>query len=255
MKQTPRWLWVIAALPLLLLVVPIIALMMHAADNGELWSSLQSESVRTTLLVSLLSSLCALLITIVLGTPLAWLLARKNFRGKRIINALVDLPLVLPPAVAGLALLMAFGRNGVLGGIFPDGLAFTSAAVVIAQAFVAAPFYIRSATSGFQSIPPEIEGVAATLGASPQKIFRRITLPLAWPSLVGGAVLCWTRALGEFGATIMFAGDMPGQTRTMPIAIYKAMESNLAEALALSVLLVLSSLLVLLLIQRVKHAR
>ena len=254
MKHTEKWLWLVATLPLLLLVVPIIALMMHAAENGDLWSSLGSESVRTTLLVSLISSLCALFITVLFGTPLAWLLARKNFRGKRVINALVDLPLVLPPAVAGLALLMAFGRNGFLGGIFPDGLAFTSAAVVIAQVFVSAPFYIRSATSGFQGVPAELEGVAATLGAPPQQIFRRITLPLAWPTLVGGAVLCWTRALGEFGATIMFAGDMPGETRTMPIAIYKAMESNLAEALALSVLLVLSSLLVLLLIQRVKHA-
>ena len=242
-------------LPLLLFGIPLLALSVEAFKSGELGSAITSPLVQEALRVSLLTTTLALIVTVVLGTPLAWILARKDFPGKALVNTLVDLPLVLPPAVAGVALLMAFGRNSVLGGFFlEDGLAFSTTAVVLAQVFVAAPFYIRSATTGFQGVNIELEQVAASLGASKIRVFREITLPLARPALVAGSVMCWTRALGEFGATIMFAGSLPGKTQTMPLAIYAAMESNWVEALALSMLLILTSVLVLLGIRKVKHA-
>jgi len=254
MIRRPQWLWALALLPLLLFGVPLLALALRAFESGELGDAIRSPLVQKALVVSLFTTSLALLITVVIGTPLAWLLARRQFRGKSLVNALVDLPLVLPPAVAGVALLMAFGRNGLVGGLFGEGgLAFSTTAVVIAQVFVAAPFYIRSATAGFSAVPVELEQVASSLGAPNSRVFRRITLPLAGPSLLAGAVLCWTRALGEFGATIMFAGSLPGETQTMPLAIYAAMESNLVEALALSLLLILTSLTVLVGIRKVKH--
>jgi molybdate transport system permease protein len=255
LKSGPRWIWALALFPLLLFGVPLLALSLEAKNSGELGSALTSPLVREALRVSLLTTSLTLLLTIFFGTPLAWILARKHFPGKSLINTLIDLPLVLPPAVAGVALLMAFGRNGLLGGLFSeDGLAFSTTAVVLAQIFVAAPFYIRSATTGFMGIPLQLEQVASSLGASKTRVFREITLPLARPALISGAVMCWTRALGEFGATIMFAGSLPGETQTMPLAIYAAMESNWVEALALSMLLILTSVVVLLAIRRVKHA-
>jgi molybdate transport system permease protein len=245
----------LALLPLLLFGIPLLALSAEAFKSGELGSAITSPLVQEALRVSLLTTTLALIVTVTFGTPLAWILARKNFPGKALVNTLVDLPLVLPPAVAGVALLMAFGRNSVLGGLFLEGgLAFSTTAVVLAQVFVAAPFYIRSATTGFQGVNVELEQVAASLGASKTRVFREITLPLARPALVAGSVMCWTRALGEFGATIMFAGSLPGKTQTMPLAIYAAMESNWVEALALSMLLILTSVLVLLGIRKVKHA-
>lgn len=255
MNRTPRWIWPLALLPLLLFGIPLIALSAAAFKSGELGSAITSPLVQEALRVSLLTTTLALIVTVTFGTPLAWILARKDFPGRALVNTLVDLPLVLPPAVAGVALLMAFGRNSILGGLFfEDGLAFSATAVVLAQVFVAAPFYIRSATTGFQSVNVELEQVAASLGASKTRVFREITLPLARPALVAGSVMCWTRALGEFGATIMFAGSLPGKTQTMPLAIYAAMESNWVEALALSMLLILTSLMVLLAIRKVKHA-
>ena len=255
MKPSPRWIWALALLPLLLFGVPLLALSLEAKNSGELGSALRSPLVLDALRVSLLTTTLSLFLTVVFGTPLAWILARKHFPGKSLINTLVDLPLVLPPAVAGVALLMAFGRNGLWGGLFSEnGLAFSTTAVVLAQIFVAAPFYIRSATTGFMGIPIQIEQVASSLGASKTRVFREITLPMARPALISGAVMCWTRALGEFGATIMFAGSLPGETQTMPLAIYAAMESNWVEALALSMLLILTSVVVLLAIRRVKHA-
>lgn len=255
MNRSPRWIWPLALLPLLLFGIPLLALSAEAFKSGELGSAITSPLVQEALRVSLLTTTLALIVTVILGTPLAWILARKGFPGKALVNTLVDLPLVLPPAVAGVALLMAFGRNSVLGGLFlEDGLAFSTTAVVLAQIFVAAPFYIRSATTGFQGVNIELEQVAASLGASKTRVFREITLPLARPALVAGSVMCWTRALGEFGATIMFAGSLPGKTQTMPLAIYAAMESNWVEALALSMLLILTSVLVLLGIRKVKHA-
>src|SRR5207237_10335182 len=149
-------------------------------------------------------------------------LARRNFPGKAVVDLLVDLPIVLPPTVAGVALLVAFGRRGTIGRHFDAigfDLAFTTAAVVLAQLFVSAPYYIRTVKAGFESVSPDFEGVAATLGASPLRIFWRIVLPLAWPSVLAGAILCWARALSELGATLIFAGSFSGRTQTMPLAI------------------------------------
>jgi len=194
------------------------------------------------------------LIAFGVGTPVAYLLARENFRGKAVVDTLIDLPMVLPPAVAGIALLMAFGRRGILGATFSAfgiELPFTTAAVVIAETFVAAPFYVRSAKAGFGAVDRRLEQMSALLGVSDWKTFWRVTLPLAAPSVVSGLLMTWARALGEFGATIMFAGNFPGRTQTMPLAIYSGLEANLDSALALSLILVIVSFGVLLAIRQV----
>ena len=246
-------LWTIFVLPGLLfalvVIVPLGALVWRAAEQGRLWQSVQQPIVRDSLRISLLTSLIALVIVVLLGTPLAYVLARVSFPGKRVLDTLVDLPIVLPPVVAGVALLMAFGRRGVFGpGLRSAGidLAFTTAAVIIAQVFVSAPFYIRAAKAGFQAVDETLEHMAYTLGASRLRTFFRVTLPLALPAVLGGMVLCWARALSEFGATMMFAGNFPGRTQTMPLAVMSAMESDLYAALALAVILLAVSFLVLL---------
>ena len=187
-------------------------------------------------------TLSSLALTILFGTPVAYCLARRRFRGMGLLDTLVDMPTVLPPTVAGVALLMTFGRQGLLGQwLHAVGLqvSFTSAAVVLAQCFVCAPFYIRAAQAGFQSVDRDLERVAYTLGDSPLRAFLRVTAPLALPALLSGCVMAWARALGEFGATIMFAGNLMGRTQTMPLAIYIAMESDLTAALVLSALLII----------------
>ncbi|MDQ3226736.1 MAG: ABC transporter permease, partial [Chloroflexota bacterium] len=182
--------------------------------------------------------------------PLAYLLARRSFRGSRLIDVLVDLPIILPPAVAGIALLMAFGRYGLVGRWLNDAgitVGFTTTAVVLAQIFIAAPFFVRASKAGFTRIDRDLEDAAADLGASPGKVFRTVTLPMAFPSLAAGAVLAWARALGEFGATIMFAGSFPGVTQTMPLAIYGRFGAgDLPSALLLSIVLLALSMVVLL---------
>ncbi len=236
----------------LFVAVPLAALGYRAAAAGDLLGSLRKPIVHEALRLSMITSGLTLAITVALGTPLAYLLARAHFPGKRLLDTLVDLPIVLPPVVAGVALLMAFGRRGVLGEPLRRAgveLAFTTAAVVIAQVFVSAPFYIRAAKTGFQSVDETLEGIAYTLGASRLRTFMRITVPLALPSVAGGAVLCWARALSEFGATMMFAGNFRGRTQTMPLAILTAMESDLNAALAIAVILLAASFLVLLLIR------
>jgi molybdate transport system permease protein len=180
----------------------------------------------------------------------AWLLARYRFRGREIIDTLIDLPMVLPPAVAGVALLMAFGRRGILGPTLSDTfgieIPFTTLAVIMAQAFVATPFYVKAAKAGFESIDRDLEHVSATLGVSRLQTFWSVTVPLSLPALLGGAVMAWARALGEFGATIMFAGNFMGRTQTMPLAIYGTMESGrLNAALVLSGILIVVSFTVL----------
>ncbi|MEE9285931.1 MAG: molybdate ABC transporter permease subunit, partial [Dehalococcoidia bacterium] len=185
----------------------------------------------------------------VLGTPMAYFLARRRFPGRALIDGLIELPIVLPPVVAGLAMLMAFGRNSAVGqGLDSVGvsLPFTMTAVIFAQIFVGAPFFLRSAKLGFEAVDPALEEIAQTLGASPLRTFFRVSLPLASRALVGGLVLCWARAVAEFGATIMFAGNLPGRTQTMPVAILSALESDLGAALALSVVLVMMAVAVLL---------
>jgi molybdate transport system permease protein len=196
--------------------------------------------VRGAVQLSLITSVIAVAAIVALGTPTAYLLARRRFPGRAVIDAVIDLPIVLPPVVGGLALLLLLGRQGPVGGPLAGAgidVAFTTAAVVLAQMFVAAPFYIRAARAGFESVDQRLEAVSSTLGARPWRTFRRITVPLALPSLAGGAVMAWARALGEFGATIMFAGNVAGRTQTMPLAILEAMEADANAAIAIAVVL------------------
>jgi len=228
-----------ALLLVLFLTLPLAAIILRVLPF-KLSAWLDPATV-DALKLSLVTASLAAALSVVVGTPIAYLLARENFRGKTIVDTLIDVPMVLPPAVAGLALLMAFGRRGLLGP-FLDSLGielpFTTTAVVMAETFVAAPFYVRSAKAGFASVDRKLEQMSALLGVSGLGTFFRITLPLAAPSLFGGLLMTWARALGEFGATIMFAGNFQGITQTMPLAIYIGLESNLDSALALSVILI-----------------
>jgi molybdate transport system permease protein len=247
-----RDLWTLLSLPFLIfLAFPIAALLLRSSP-AELLTNLTSPSVGKAIVVSLKTTLVSIVAIVVLGTPLAYLLGLGSFRGKRVVETLVDLPTVLPPSVAGVALLVAFGRRGVLGAwLGPLGLnlAFTQAAVVMAQTFVAAPFFIRTAAVGFAAVDRELVQAAMLDGAGSWKVFREVILPLASPSAVSGAVMSWARALGEFGATIIFAGNFPGRTQTMPLAIYIGFEVDLNTALTLSVILILLSFVSLMLIR------
>jgi molybdate transport system permease protein len=223
--------------------LPILALFAYGTPSGFL-NSFSSEIVVDALKLSLVTTLTTLLIVITFGTPVAYFNARHSYRGKRIIETLIDLPIVLPPAVAGIALLLAFGRRGLLGQYFDIlgvNIAFTTTAVVLAQIFVSAPFYIRQATTSFEDVDPEYERAARTLGASSAGTFFRVTAPIALNGLVSGALMTWARALGEFGATIIFAGNFQGVTQTMPLAIYSAFASDLDAAVYLAIILVLIS--------------
>lgn len=228
--------------------LPVIALLLRAAQEEDFLAGLGSGVALTALRLSLVTSAVSMLIILLVGTPLAYLLARGRSLLLKVVDSLVELPILLPPVVGGVAMLMAFGRNGLLGPLLEDlgiALPFTAAAVVFAQVFVASPFYVRSAKLGFQSVARDYEDVSQTLGLSPWRTFWRLTLPLAGPSVVTGMALAWARALSEFGATIMFAGNLMGKTQTMPLAIMTAMETSLGTALALSVLLLAVSLSVL----------
>jgi molybdate transport system permease protein len=242
-------LWPLGLIVLLFVTVPLAALVYRTVTGG---TDLDGDAVRVlrqALTLSLVTTAASMVLIVGFGTPLAYLLARRRFPGRWLVDTLVDLPIVLPPAVAGIALLMAFGRRGVLGGPLADlgiTIPFTAVAVVFAQVFVAAPFFIRAARGGFERIEPDLEAAAADLGARPWAVFRTVTLPLARPGIAAGAVLAWARALGEFGATIMFAGNLPGTTQTMPLAIYGAYGSgDLPAALLLAVLLLLVSVVIL----------
>ncbi len=237
-----------ALLLLIFLVLPVVAILVKVVRATAPLDALGSPVVTEALRLSLVTSSISAAVAAVLGTPVAFLLARYRFPGRAVVDSLVDLPMVLPPAVAGLGLLMAFGRRGILGGaldVLGLELAFTTAAVVMAQTFVAAPFYIRSAKAGFEGVDRELERVSATLGSSRLRTFFRVTVPLAGPALMGGAVMAWARALGEFGATIMFAGNTIGRTQTMPLAIYIAFQNDLTAALVLAGILVVVSFAVL----------
>ena len=242
--------WALALLLLLFLAIPVGALVIRALGAGAAWDAETYDTLRQALGLSLVTTATTMALVIALGTPLAYLLARRRFPGAVAIEALVDLPIVLPPAVAGIALLVAFGRNGLVGRWLADGgitVGFTTIAVVMAQVFVSAPFYVIAARGGFARVDADVEAAAADLGATPGQVFRTVTLPLILPSLIAGAVLAWARALGEFGATIMFAGNFPGVTQTMPLAIYGRFGAgDMSTALLLSVVLLLASLLVLL---------
>jgi len=245
------WL-LIASLPMLVfLVLPLIALVLRI-PLAQLLANLANPEVSQAISLSMITTTLTVLLTLLLGTPVAYLLARRRFRGHTALDTLIDLPMVLPPSVAGIALLVAFGRRGLLGqylSVVGIELAFTSTAVVLAQLFVAAPFYIKAAAAGFAAIDRELEQAAALDGASPRQVFRYVTGPLAWTSLFGGAVMTWARALGEFGATIIFAGNFPGRTQTMPLAIYQGFEQELNVALTLAVMLLAVSFAVLFLVK------
>ena len=247
---------VAATLLALLLLLPLGGLVWRALSDGDVAAELGSGATWDALRLSVVTATISLAIAVLLGTPLAWLLARSRARAARLAASLLDLPLVLPPTVAGIALLSAFGRSGYLGdtlGGIGLSLSFTTTAVVLAQLFVSAPFYVRSAYAGFRGADPRFEGVAYTLGLSRWRTFRSVTLPLVWPSLAGGAVLCWARALGELGATLLFAGSLPGRTQTMPLAILAAFESEagIAGAVSLSVVLLGFAAVLLLALHRV----
>jgi molybdate transport system permease protein len=232
-----------AVLAIAFFFVPVVALTWRAASSGELVDNVTSELVLDALRISAITSTVTLAVAIMIGTPLAYLLARRQFRGKLLVDMLIDLPIVLPPTVAGVALLVALGRRGVVGGAVDASgvhIAFTTTAVVLAQLFVSAPFYVRTVKAGFEAVEPVYEGVASTLGASPLRTFWRVTLPLAWPSIVAGAILCWARALSELGATLIFAGNLQGRTQTMPLAIISAFESGrtIDVPIALSIILI-----------------
>ena len=250
--KLPRGLWQWLSVPLLgFLALPLVALLLRVSPE-KFFVNLGAPLVAQAIALSLGTTFIATAVTIVFGTPVAYLLARRRFRLRRAIDTLIDLPTVLPPSAAGLALLMAFGRYGVLGSLLDRlgiQLAFTQAAVVMAQVFVAAPFYIKAATVGFASVSHELEQAAALDGAGGWQAFQYITIPLAWNGLLSGAVMTWARALGEFGATIIFAGNFPGRTQTMPLAIYLGFEIDLDIALTLSLILVGCSFLVLMIVK------
>ena len=246
--RPPVGLLIPAVLALALIVVPLIGLVQRAP-----WSSvgdqLSSHAVRQALGLSLRCSLSAVGLSLVLGVPLAWMLARTSFPGRRLVRALVLVPMVLPPVVGGVALLYAFGRRGFAGHLLERltgiTLAFTTNGAILAETFVAMPFLIIVVEAGLRQVDVRYEEAAATLGAGPWRRFWRVTIPLVFPSLAAGAALAWARALGEFGATITFAGNLPGKTQTMPLAVYVALETSPDLAIVISLILLAISLVVL----------
>lgn len=246
--RAPLALLVPAGLGLLFLAGPFVALLLRS-PWGRLGELVASQTVLQALWLSLRTATAATAICVVLGVPLAWVLARTRFRGQDLLRAVLTMPLVMPPVVGGVALLSLLGRRGLLGARldawFGLTIPFTTGAVVIAEAFVALPFLVLSVDGSLRSADRRFEQAAAALGASRWYVFRRVTLPLVGPSVIAGGVLCFARALGEFGATITFAGNFPGTTQTMPLAIYLAMERDPDVALALSLVLIAVSLAVL----------
>lgn len=237
----------LAGAALVLLALPVVALLGRALTSGAIGGT-PLDSLLTALALSLSTSFVALAVVVVLGSPLAWILARRRFRGKVLVETLVDLPIVLPPSVAGLALLLVYGRRGLLGGaleVASVSIAFSTLAVIVAQGFVAAPFFIRAARSGLAGVERELEEAAAMDGADARRVLRHVTLPLAAPAIGAGLVLAWARALGEFGATMMFAGSIEGRTQTLPLFVYARFQGSLDAALAAAAVLVIAAIAVL----------
>jgi molybdate transport system permease protein len=237
-----------SSLLLVLLGLPLLALLLRGIQTRG-WEGLPGAGITEAVLLSIVTTCFTALVTVVLGTPLAYILARWQFPLKRMLTVLVELPIVLPPAVAGLALLVTFGRRGLLGpslGLLGISLPFSTAAVVMAQTFISAPFYVRSAQVGFQAIEPEIEDAARVDGAGGLALFWHIILPVTRRALAAGLVLSWARALGEFGATILFAGSLQGRTQTMPLLVYNVLERDVNAAIWTGLLLVAMALAALL---------
>jgi molybdate transport system permease protein len=240
-RQAQRLALVIAGAALFaFLLLPLIALFATSGSGGFV-RGLMSPRVLPALRLSLQTTIVSLTIAVVLGTPLAWILARSRSRFAFALETLVQVPMVVPPAVAGVALLLTFGSRGTLAMIFQRqgaSLSFTTTAVVFAELFVSAPFYLQAAVSAFRSLDERLLVVARTFGATPWRVLLGVAVPLARPALVSGALMTWARSLGEFGATLMFAGNLEGRTQTLPLAIYTALESDLATAQSLSIVLV-----------------
>jgi molybdate transport system permease protein len=244
--------WHLLALPLLLLFLVPVATLFSRISLSTLLFRMTEPAVLQAIGISLRTTTLSFCIIVLLGTPLAFLMARYQFRCKKLLDTLIDLPTVLPPSVAGIALLITLGRRGWVGSWLSDmgvEIAFTMTAVIIAQIFISAPFYVRAATLGFASVDTEIEQAAQLDGASRWQIFRYVVLPLSRSSMLSGGMMSWARALGEFGATMIFAGNFAGRTQTMPIAIYLGFERNIEIAITLSVILVLVSFLCLLVVK------
>jgi len=244
-RATPLPIGILATIAVALLAIPLVGLVVRT-PWARLPEIMSSAVALDALRLSLVCSLSATVIALVLGVPLAWVLARAHLPGTPVVRALVTLPLVLPPVVGGVALLIAFGRRGIIGQYLYDWwgvqLPFTTAGVIVAEAFVAMPFLIITVEGALRSADPRFEEAAATLGAGRWTIFRRVTIPLIAPAIVAGTVLAWARALGEFGATITFAGNLPGVTQTMPLAVYAALDTDREAAFALSMILLAVSL-------------
>jgi molybdate transport system permease protein len=255
-EQSGRESWIFLVLPLVFFIVtPIFALFLRTSFSNILVDLSRAE-VTQAIKLSLVTSLTTTLLSILIGTPVAYLLAYRKYPVNRILDTVIDLPTVLPPSVAGVALLMAFGRNGFFGpslALLGINIPFTVIAVVLAQSFVASPFYVKAATIGFSAVGQELKQAAAMDGANQWQILRHIILPLSWTALLSGSVMTWARALGEFGATIIFAGNFPGRTQTMPLAIYIGFEIDLNVALTLAVILICFSFLTLLIVKGILH--
>ncbi|MDP9419628.1 MAG: ABC transporter permease [Actinomycetota bacterium] len=247
-SRPPLALVVLAASAVAFVALPLLALAQRAPWR-ELGSLLVRPAVADALRLSMVTAAATTGVSLLLGVPLAWVLARVEFPGRSLVRALVTLPMVLPPVVGGVALLFALGRRGLVGQWLDAQLGvllpFSTAGVVVAQTFVAMPFLVITVEAALRGVDRRYEEVAATLGASPWTAFRRITLPLVAPGIAAGALLCWARALGEFGATITFAGNLQGRTQTLPLAVFGALESDRDAAVALSLVLVALSLVVL----------
>jgi molybdate transport system permease protein len=250
-KALKAGLALVICLTMVFIALPIASLFLKSPLDATL-QSMQDPVVADALRLSLMTSTLTTLIVVLMGTPVAYVNARFSYFGKEIVDSLIDLPVIMPPAVAGIALLMAFGRMGMLGhylNAFGLSIAFTALAVVIAQAFVSSPFYIRQARTSFEDVDQSFEDAARTLGASRVYAFFHVILPIAINGLISGAIMAFARSLGEFGATIMFAGNFQGRTQTMPLAIYTAMQGDLDVALCLAMILVVISFLVIALVK------
>jgi molybdate transport system permease protein len=241
----PITLIALAVIGLLLVLLPLLGLALRAPWS-EVGDVVTDPVARQALRISMIVSLGAAGLSVLFGVPIAWLLARVPFRGRPVVRALVILPIVLPPVVGGVGLLAALGRNGVVGAWLRDALGiqltFTTLGAVVAATFVSLPLVVLAVEAGFRSLDARYEQIGATLGASPGYALRRISLPMLAPQLVAGAVLAWARALGEFGATITFAGNLPGRTQTLPLAIFEEMQTDPDGAILLSVVLVVISI-------------
>ena len=240
---------------LILLCLPLLGLI-WTTSAADISAGLNHSDFASALGLSLKTTLISLVLIVVLGTPLSWWLANANQRARRFVNTLIDVPIILPPAVVGLGLLQVFGLKGLLGDtlqVWGVEIPFTTSAVVIAQVVIATPYYVHTTVAAFEKVDPDLLLVARSLGRGPWYNFRRLLLPLSLPGMIGGAALAWARALGEFGATLLFAGNLVDVTQTMPLAIYMTLESNPQVAVALALVLALSSIGILVLLRLVPN--